>query len=168
MSQRLERSPRGQVFLTLVMAVIVAAVLVWNMPAGRARDALLPVAGRIVQPVGLEQDWGLFAPEPRGSSVSMFATITHRDGRTERWEPPEGGLFLAPYRTYRWQKFVERLRADDYERMWNPTARWIARQAGPGVTRVVLTRRFRPVVVPGEDGPRPAAELFSYFTLELP
>jgi hypothetical protein len=165
--RRVERSPLGQAFLTLVMAVLVGALLVWNLPPGPAKEALLPAAGRVVQAAGLEQDWGLFAPEPRGSTVGVFATITHADGRTERWDPPDRGLILAPYRTYRWQKYVERLRDDRYERMWEPTARWIGREAGPDVTRVVLTRTFRGAVTPGDPGPRPATEHFSFYTLEL-
>lgn len=167
MSRRLERSRAGQALLTLVMAVLVAAVLVWNMPGGRAKQALLPTAGAIVQGAGFEQDWGLFAPEPRDSSVGIVATVTYADGRTERWTPPAKGVLLMPYRTYRWQKFVERLRADDYERLWAPFARWVAREHGDDVTGVTLTRTFRPVLVPGDEGPRPARRRFTFHTEDL-
>ena len=167
LSLRIERSDAGQAVLSALMAVLIAAVLVWNMPRGRAKDALLPAAGTVVQAVGLEQDWGLFAPDPRDASVGVVATITYGDGRTERWVPPDFGHVLAPYRTYRWQKFVERLRADDYRGMWDPFARWVAREHGPGVRRVVLTRTFRPVRRPGDPGPRPPVQRFDYHRLEL-
>ena len=165
---RIEASAAGQAALSLLMAVLIGAVVVWNMPLGRAKEALVPAAGTVVQAVGLEQDWGLFAPNPRDSSVGVHATVTYRDGRRRRWEPPPFGHLLAPYRTYRWQKFVERLRADAYRRMWEPFARWVAREHGPGVARVVLTRTFRPALRPGDPGPPPPAlGAFDFYRLEI-
>ena len=154
--------------LTVVMAAVVGSLLMWNLPAGRAHDAMRPSAGAFVQSVGLEQDWALFAPNPRTYSVGVYATITHRDGRVETWVPPHNGLLLAPYRTYRWQKYVERLRADDYSNLWKPTAEWIARQHGSDVVKVVLTRTFQDAKVPGDKGPRSKTGRFDFYTLDLP
>jgi len=166
--ERFEQSPAVQGALTVVMVVLVGSLLLWNLPAGRPRDATRPTAGALVQAVGLEQDWALFAPDPRSYSVGVYATITHRGGRTEVWVPPHNGLLLAPYRTYRWQKYVERLRADDYSNLWEPTARWIAREHGTDVTRVVLTRTFQEAQVPGTKGPRAAKGTYDFYTLDLP
>jgi hypothetical protein len=167
--ERLEQNPSVQGALTVVMAVVVASLVLWNLPAGRPRDATRPVAGTLVQALGLEQDWALFAPDPRSYSVSVYATITHRDGRVEKWVPPHNGLFLAPYRTYRWQKYVERVRADDYANLWEPTARWLAREhGGSDVTKVVLTRTFQEAQVPGTKGPRQALGRYDFYTLDLP
>lgn len=166
--ERFERSTAGQVVLALVMLVLVVSVALWNLPPGRPRDAVRPAVGPVVQAVGLEQDWALFAPEPRSFGVGVYATVTRADGRTERWEPPHNGLVLSPYRNYRWQKYVERLRADDYAGLWEPTARWVAREAGPDVVTVVLTRTFRDVAVPGDGTPRPAAGRYDFYTLYLP
>jgi hypothetical protein len=143
-------------------------VVLWNLPQGKPKQATQPLAGTVVQALGLEQDWALFAPDPRGFSVGVYATITHADGRVERWVPPHNGLVLAPYRTYRWQKYVERLRGDDYAGLWEPTARWLARKYGPGVTKVVLTRTFQEAKAPGEKGARPDAAKADFYTLDLP
>ena len=167
MGERFEQSTAGRVVLTVLMAVLVAAVLVWNLPAGQPRQELRPAAARVVLPLGLDQDWALFAPDPRGFSVGVHARVTYADGRERRWVPPAKGHLLAPYRTYRWQKYVERLRADDYSSLWEPTARWIADIAGPGVTRVVLVRTFRDTVVPGDRGPRAARQEFAFYTLDV-
>jgi hypothetical protein len=150
------------------MAVLAAAVLVWNMPAGPARDAVRPAAAHVLYPIGLDQDWALFAPDPRAFSVGVYARITFADGRQRIRVPPHNGHLLAPYRTYRWQKYVERLRADDYQSLWEPTARWIARQAGPGVSRVVLIRTFRDAVTPGSGNKRATRREFAFYTLDLP
>jgi hypothetical protein len=166
--ERLEQSPAAQGVLTIAMAAVMGSVVLWNLPAGRPHDAVRPVVGPVVQGLGLEQDWALFAPDPRGYSVGVYATITHRDGRVETWVPPHNGLLLAPYRTYRWQKYVERLRADDYGNLWEPTARWIARQHGSDVTKVVLTRTFQDAQAPGSRGPRPSPGRYDFYTLDLP
>ena len=158
----------GQAVLGALMAVVVGCLVLWNLPAGPPHDAVRPTVGPVVQALGLEQDWALFAPDPRGFSVGVYATVTFRDGRTQRWVPPHNGLLLTPYRTYRWQKYVERLRADDYAALWDPTARWVARQAGSGVVRVVLTRTFQDAQVPGSAGPRPAVGRYDFYTLDLP
>ena len=164
---RFEESRLGRVLLTLVMAVLVVAVVIWNLPAGRPREAVRPAAAHVLLPLGLDQDWALFAPDPRGFSVGVDARLTYADGRERTITPPHNGRFLAPYRTYRWQKDVERLRADDYASLWEPTARWLAREHGPGVRKVELVRTFRDAVTPGSTDARPRRGEFSFYTLEL-
>ncbi len=166
--ERFEQSAVGQAVLGALMVVLVVCVGLWNLPAGRPHDAVRPVVGPVVQALGLEQDWALFAPDPRRFGVGVYATVTHRSGRVVRWTPPHNGLLLTPYRTYRWQKYVERLRADDYAGLWEPTARWVARQAGADVTRVVLTRTFRDAVTPGTGEGRPPGGSYDFYTLDLP
>jgi len=165
---RFEQNPYVQGVLTVVLVVVMGAVLLWNLPPGPPREQLRPAVGPLMHSLGLEQDWALFAPDPRSFTVGVYATLTFADGHTERWVPPHNGLFLAPYRTYRWQKYVERVRADDYSGLWEPTARWVARQAIGEVTKVVLTRTFREAKVPGAEGPRPPEGRFDFYTLELP
>ncbi|HUR14523.1 MAG TPA: hypothetical protein VM097_08530 [Mycobacteriales bacterium] len=166
--ERFEQNPAAQGALTVIGALLIACIVMWNLPPGRPREAVRPPVGTVVQALGLEQDWALFAPNPRSYSVGVYATVTHRSGRVERWVPPHNGLLLAPYRTYRWQKYVERLRGDDYSGLWEPTARWIAREHGTDVTKVVLTRTFQEAKVPGAKGPRPALGRFDFYTLDLP
>jgi len=166
--ERFESSTVGRVVLTVVMAVLAAAVLLWNLPAGRPRDAVRPAAAHVLLPIGLDQDWSLFAPEPRGFSVGVFARITYVDGRQRIRVPPHNGHLLAPYRTYRWQKYVERLRADDFSNLWDPTARWIADEAGADVAKVELVRTFQDVVIPGSSQARKPAGEFTFYTLDLP
>jgi hypothetical protein len=165
--QRFEASLAGRVVLTVLMALLAVAVLVWNLPAGKPRDAVRPAAAHVLYPIGLDQDWALFAPDPRVFSVGVYARVSYADGRERIRVPPHNGHLLGPYRNYRWQKYVERLRGDDFSSLWEPTARWIARDAGPGVTKVVLVRTFRDAVVPGSGKPRPDRGEFPFYTLDL-
>ena len=170
--KQIEQDPVGQALIAVVMGFVVLLLLAWNLPAGRPQQRAREVLGPPTQLIGLEQDWALFAPDPRTFGVGVHATLTYRDGHTRRWDPPHngtpGGLLIAPYRTYRWQKYVERLRADDYSGLWDPTARWLAREYGPGVVKVVLTRTFRDVAVPGSGTDRPKAGTYDFYTLDLP
>ena len=163
--RRIESSRAGQALLGAFMLLVVLAVLGWNLPAGRPHNRAVRALGGVTQGLGLEQDWALFAPDPRSFGVSVHATLTYRDGRTRRWDPPHNGLLVASYRTYRWQKYVERLRADDYANLWEPTAYWLAREYGPGVVKVVLTRTFRDVADPGSGLPRPRAGSYDFSTV---
>ena len=166
MGERFERSVGGRVLLTVVMTVLAVCVLLWNLPSGPAGDRVQPLAGRVLLPLGLDQDWALFAPDPRGFSVGVHARLTYEDGSARVLRLPEHGRVLAPYRTYRWQKFAERVRADDYGLLWEPTARWFADRGGDGVTRVELVRTFRDSVVPGSGTPRPSGGEFVFYVLE--
>ncbi|MCW2817509.1 MAG: hypothetical protein JWR42_296 [Marmoricola sp.] len=168
MGERFESSRVGRLLLTALMVVAVVAVALWNLPAGRPRDAVLPVLRPLVLPVGLDQDWALFAPDPRAFTVGVLARLTYDDGRTREWTPPDRGHVLAPYRTYRWQKYVERLRADDYSGLWEPAARWLADELGPGVRQVQLVRTYRAAVRPGSRAARPAEQRFVFYTLTVP
>lgn len=165
--ERAEESTAGRVVLTALMAVLALCVLLWNLPAGRPRDEVRPYAGTVLLPIGLDQDWALFAPDPRSFSVDVYARLTRDDGRTTTWSPPEPGLLLAPYRTYRWQKYVERLRADDQSQLWEPAARWVARQGGSDVRRVELVRTFRETAPPGSGKGRPATREFVFYSLDV-
>jgi hypothetical protein len=166
--ERFESSTAGRALLTVLMAVLAGAVLLWNLPAGPSRDAVRPAAAHVLYPIGLDQDWALFAPDPRTFSVGIYARLTYADGHERVKVPPHNGHLLAPYRNYRWQKYVERLRADDYAFLWEVTARWLARENGPHVTKVVLVRTFRDSVVPGKGGKRPARGEYAFYTLNLP
>lgn len=168
MGERFESSTVGRVVLTVVITVLAAAVVVWNLPPGEVRARLTPASAYVLYPLGLDQDWALFAPEPRRFSVGLYARVSYADGHERIWAPPARGLLLAPYRTYRWQKYVERARADDYPNLREETARWLTRELGPGVTKVVLVRTFREAVTPGSPGTREEPAQFAYYTLRVP
>ncbi|MDQ2728259.1 MAG: hypothetical protein M3Y91_10450 [Actinomycetota bacterium] len=165
--ETIERSVAGQVALAVLMVVIVVSLLLWNMPAGRPRTSVGHAVNPVVQAVGLEQSWALFAPAPPQYGIAVYATVTYPDGHTKKLTPPHNGLLLSPYRTYRWQKYVEKLTADADSFMWEPAARWFAQQAGGHVVKVVLTRIFRRVVTPGDSTSRPPRQHYDFYTLSL-
>lgn len=159
-----ESSAIGRSLISLLMVVLVGSLVIWNMPEGRPRAEARVKVSPLVVPLGLDQDWSVFAPKPRTFTVGVLATVTYEDGRTATWRPPEVGKFFSPYATYRWQKYDERIRADDYSAYYEDFALYIAKDAGPGVVKVELLREFQPSVVPGSGEKRPPKQVDLYYT----
>lgn len=159
-----ERSALGRTLISLLMVVLLGSIVLWNLPDGRPRTEARDAVGPILVPLGLDQDWSVFAPAPRTFTVGFLATVTYADGHTRTWRPPEIGKLFSPYATYRWQKYDERIRADDFSSYWQDAARFIAQDAGPGVVKVELLREFQPAVVPGSGRQRVPQQTTSFYT----
>ena len=68
----------------------------------------------------------MFAPNPRSTSLKIEGRVTFEDGSTATWHLPEGARVGANLRYYRWRKWLERVRSDDFRTLWEPTCEWIA------------------------------------------
>jgi hypothetical protein len=140
----LVKSSGGRLFVALLLTTLSFWIVAPNMPASamRARlDALWAPANSI----GLNQDWGVFSPNPRNQSLEVRARIEYVDGTSEFWDLPDFDPFIGAYRQYRWQKWQERVRLDETSSLWEPTARWIAERmiaTGRLPERIVLIRRW--------------------------
>lgn len=117
----------GRVRVGVVVAVVALWIVAPNIPSSAVRDELSPLWEPAVV-TGLEQDWAVFSPNPRNQSVDVRARIEFDDGTTEFWDVPEFGPGIGALRQYRWNKWQERIRLDDSEVDWQPTAEWIADQ----------------------------------------
>lgn len=153
LQERIERTAIGRLAISVLIVAVLLAVVVWNMPGSALRASLVPLIAPVVESVGLQQDWALFAPEPQRQSLDFYAEVTLLDDTAVRWEPPRQHLWPAGARAERWRKWWERMRRDENEQLWRPTARWIAAQhgsAGGGALTVSLVRRWRDTPPPGE------------------
>ncbi|MET0728410.1 MAG: hypothetical protein ABWZ76_08975 [Acidimicrobiales bacterium] len=167
LSERFERSALGRLLVSIGIVVVLLAEVGTHLPPSALERAVSDPAGRIVRVLASEQSWAVFAPNPRSTSLEMYAVVTFADGSTARWTVPDGARIGTNLRFYRWRKWLDRVRSDDHRAIWDPTARWIAElydDRGSAVTRVELVRRFRDNAV---SGPQPAWQEFTYFTLEL-
>ena len=165
LSERAERSPVVRSLLSLAIAALLLAEVATHLPEGSAVSQLVSQeANHLIRFTATEQQWGVFAPDPRQTSLGIEGRVTFEDGSTAVWELPDGPRIGANLRFYRWRKWLERLRSDDYEGLWDPTARWIASlyddRASP-VAKVELVRRFRPNRIAGEQ---PPYDEFTYHT----
>jgi hypothetical protein len=138
-----------------------------NLPDSSVARSVGATSNQVVRVLGMEQAWGVFAPDPRPTSIGLEAKVTFADGSHATWHLPHGDPVVSNLRYYRWRKWLERVRADDYKDIWDPTARWIASlyadRSSP-VTQVQLIRRFHDNTV---LDPQPPWQSFTYYTLDL-
>jgi hypothetical protein len=167
LSERIERSSLGRLIISVGIVLVVLCEVGTGIPSSAIKAKEGATAVRVSRFMGVEQNWGVFSPDPRSSSINMYAIVRFEDGSSERWDLPDGGPVVENFRYYRWRKWLERIRADDFSHLWEPSARWIASlhddRPSP-VTEVELIRLYRENVVRGEQ---PPFKEFSYYTLEL-
>lgn len=167
MSERVERSPLGQVLISALVVVLILVEVGTNLPSSAIERSVGETSNRVVRILGSEQAWGVFAPDPRPTSLQVEGRVTFADGTHATWHLPQGSKLYENLRYYRWRKWLERVRSDSYPEIWDPTARWIASLYADGpsaVTKVELVRRFHDNTV---EDPQPPWQEFTYYTLDL-
>ena len=168
LSERFEQSSGGQLVASVLIVLLLLAQVGTHLPGDSALDDKLgEPSDEIIRIFASEQSWGVFAPNPRSTSLKLEARVYFEDGSRKVWTVPEGPRVLANLRFYRWRKWLERVRDDGYSSLWEPTAEWIASlyedEPSP-VVRVELVRRFHDNTV---EGPQPAYEEYTYYVLDL-
>lgn len=144
-------------------------MLVSNLPSSELRRQTLPLVRPVLDSTGLSQNWNLFAPDPRNSTLRLAARMTYPDGTTVEWHQPESDPVVGPYRLYRWRKFANNALSDRRAHLWPGLAAWLARnhpRDGDAPTEVVLLRQFyfAPEPGSGERGRPPWREDVLYRT----
>ncbi len=163
--ERFERSPGGQILTGIAIVAVLLAQLIMHLPGDSAvEDEVGDEANYMARLVGLEAQWGVFAPNPRNTSLKLEGRVSFEDGAVAVWRLPDGARIGANLRYYRWRKWLERVRSDDFRDLWEPTCQWITTlyddHRSP-VERVQLVRLFHDNRV---LGPQPAYEEFVYHT----
>lgn len=108
LQERTERSVAGQVGISAVIAVIVLTSIIYCMPDSAIRRDLIPVAEPVGTGLGLDQNWGVFAPNPPGQTETVTVDITMSDGSVEQWKFPRADV-VDQFAAYRWRTVKERL-----------------------------------------------------------
>ena len=142
------------------MPLALAAMLLGNVPG-------LGI-GRALDEAGLSQRWSVFAPDPASRRIELSARVRFADGTGATWRPPHHGP-LAAALDYHWEMWAARVVRDEDSSLWEPAARWIARNSerpGRRVVGVTLRRRWAEVPAPGARRAS-GAQAFDFYTLDL-
>lgn len=104
---------------------------------------------------GIEQDWRVFAPNPRQFGIRLEMVVERPDGTREVWTPPHGGRLVGGYRDYRWRKWMERASSDRIAAwLLPPAARYVTRRRrAEAGTRLRVIRYTRLLAPPAEKQP---------------
>lgn len=153
--ERIETSPYGRAIISAFIAFTLIAMLVSNLPSSELKDESTPMVESFLDVTGLSQNWNLFAPDPRNSTLRLAARMTYPDGTTVEWHQPQSDPIVGPYRLYRWRKFANNILSDRRAGLWPDFAAWLARnnrRDGAQPIEVVILRQFHYAPEPGSGG----------------
>ena len=170
LQERIESDPIGRAVITGLLIFVLGALLASNLPASGLQRVLNGLVQPVRNGVGLDQAWGVFAPDPRSTVYDFEARITYDDGRTTTWRFPDGDPIISEYRDYHWQKFSEQVRLDDRSGLWQPFAEWVARtndEQRRHPTKVTLVRKWFDLNPPGTKPSRGPWNSYEFFTLDV-
>ena len=152
--QRFERSPVGEMVVSVVVVVVLAIGVVWSMPDAAVKRLLTPGLQPVATATGLEQDWRMYAPEPLQQVEYVEVRVTMIDGTQRVWTIPRGDRVVGAFTWYRWQKLKENLVGVPGIRAG--LAHWVVRQLtrpSERAARLQMTLRAESLTAPGTNGP---------------
>lgn len=159
-------SPRRRLGLSAFIVITLFAIGVSVMPASMLKNSLLTVAQPYLGVTGLDQSWGVFAPEPPRRTGTILTVIQRADG-TSVTLPQFGADGLDEIWDYRRRTFVSQLGGPNREADRAAYARWVAdqdRAAGHEPVRVTLVWRNVALAPPGpgpDESPWGRAVIFT-------
>lgn len=169
-----ERDPAGapgrRLAASMFIVLTLVAIFASNAPNSAIKGGLLTVAGPYLAITGLDQKWGVFAPNPRLETSNVVGRVERADGTVGDY-PLESGAGISEYWNYRWRKYGEQLwtrPTAEPERV--AFARWIAgedRAAGHVPVRVTLLRVTRTNLPPGPDPDAEPWREVPFFTMPV-
>jgi hypothetical protein len=168
--QRLESTRAGRLAISVFVLFTIFSVVVWNLPTSEVKRKALKVVRPYITMTSLDQNWGVFSPDPRRISIDMVARVRSADGTELTIRVPRGNDVYGAYWDYRWWKWVEWIRQDAQEQLWKPAALWFARKAaseGKKPTEVILVRRWYDLLPPGPGPSRGAWHEYAFYRLTL-
>jgi hypothetical protein len=149
--ERAERTLFGQAVISAVVVILLTTGVVWCLPGSILKRKLEPVVSPVAITVGLDQYWGVFAPNPPRQVETIEVHVMFPDGRDLLSRvAPRGEPLIGQYSWYHWQKLKENLVRNPGLR---PSfCRWVARQvagSGSAPNRVVMVLRTVTLPPPG-------------------
>jgi hypothetical protein len=167
LQRRLEETPYGRAAITLLLLVTLTCIVVTNLPESQLRRSLSKTAQDYLNATGLDQNWGVFAPDPRREAIAAEARITYADGTTETWRPPHRGALIGGYSDYRWRKLEENMVTGRLlPAMLEDAARWVVRKQSADDQRAIdagFIKRTAPLAPPGPEAGAPLRYAESQF-----
>lgn len=151
-SPELAGTPRRRLLVSVLLIVTLVGMFSCLMPDSVLKDGLLTVTRPYLVATGLDQHWGMFAPNPRADTSFVVARTDNADGTTDEYTLANAAGF-SEYWNYRWLKYGEQMWTQN-ENVKDRTAfaLWVVaqqRQQGHHPVKVTLIRRTTPNLPPG-------------------
>jgi hypothetical protein len=137
-----------------MMAVLLAVVVLFNLPASAITRATAPIVNSIALPLGLDQNWSLFAPIPPSRQDNVEVNVTMASGAVKTWTLPVANAVFGVPTQHRWRKMKELLITTPGTR--SNFVRWVVRRLTAEDDRPVhveMVLRTESIPAPGSDDP---------------
>ena len=145
--ERAERTLFGQALISAVIVIVLTTGIVWCLPDSVLKRKMQPVVEPLAMIAGLDQYWGVFAPNPPQRVDTIDVHVMFADGRDVVWNIPRGDPVVGQYSWYHWQKIKENLVR--YPGIRASFCRWVAGEvAGSGATADRVRMVLRTVTLP--------------------
>jgi hypothetical protein len=171
--ERLEGSDLGRVLISAFLVLTLVAIVTLNLPwqyQTELKRQLSRVATPYSKATGVEQNWSVFAPTPRDSTLRFSARIRFADGSHADWRPDFGDPYIGEFSGEHWVKWQEAaVRPDFLAIVARPSAIWLARRFatdGRRPVEVSFTRTFRYTPQLASNA-RPKIRVEHYFHLRI-
>lgn len=169
--ERLERSDLGRAAIGAFLIVLLVSVAATNITNSHLRFEVNKRGQPLLNALGLDQGWGVFAPDPRTQTLGFYANVRFSDGSIERWRMPVGGAALGVYWDNRWRKYLEYIVAEQFRPvLWRPAAVYVARRAAAGgktPVQVTLHRSVEQLLPPGKGPDAKPVKRGAYYRLAV-
>jgi len=170
LQERFESTVAGRAAISVFLVATLLALIFWNLPESEIKRKSFKIVRPYITATSLDQNWGVFSPDPRRQTIDVVARVSFADGTRETFGIPRGDDVVGSYWDYRWWKWAEWLRLDTHSDLWRPAAIWFARRAGTDgrrPTRVTLVRRWYDLLPPGSGPDLTDWQEYAYYTLPL-
>lgn len=170
LQERVARSRAGRVVISLFVIATVVTILTANLPPSRLQTVLLKADHPYLYGVDLEQNWGVFAPDPRQETIDVLARVSFADGSQQTWRIPRRDPVVGEYIDYRWRKWEEWVISPAYSQLPRPAAIYVARTLATPEhrpVRVTLINRFHAILPPGQPSGPVLPGVRKFFTTRI-
>jgi hypothetical protein len=126
--EKIESSPEGRAVISVFVVLTIVCLVLWNLPDSGLRKKTFSFFWPYVNTLGVEQNWGVFAPDPRRQTIDPYARVTMSDGSQTTYRMPSGDPVVGGYWDYRWRKWTEYVTQGSRTiQLAQPAAIWLAR-----------------------------------------
>jgi hypothetical protein len=143
-----------EIAISAMVIVILAIGVVCNLPDSAIKRTMSPVIYPIALPVGLDQNWAMYAPDPPRRQEDVEVHIAMADGTERVWTLPRLNPVFGIAFTHRWRKYKESLLLEESIRP--DFVQWVVRElTGPGdrPVHVEMLLRTEGIPPPGASAP---------------
>jgi hypothetical protein len=164
LQQRFEASAWGKVVISGLVVVILLAGVVWNLPGSPIQRSLIPAVKPVAVPMGLDQGWAMYAPNPnmRLDTVEVHVRMANGENRVWTMQPGSRGIGW-------WDRWLTLRYAAVLDSSFRPQlARWVVREVTEpnervvGVAMILRTETLTAPDEPSGEGSRRAAMKLLY------